>query len=206
MRLGVLVSGNGTNLQALLDAAARTELGAAQIVVVISNIPDVPALGRAQRANVPHAVVAHRDFATREAFDRAIAAVLEAHQVEAVVLAGFMRILSPWFVAQYPARIINTHPSLLPAFPGKDAPAQALAYGAKISGVSVHFVDARLDGGPVIAQRAVPVRADDTAQSLHHRIQQQEHVLLPSVVKALAAGALTVSGRCVLGHDSDGHA
>lgn len=206
MRLGVLVSGNGTNLQALLDAAARNELGVAQIAVVISNIPDVPALARAQRAQVPHAVVAHRDFASREAFDRAMAAVLDAHQVEAVVLAGFMRILSPWFVARYPARIINTHPSLLPAFPGKDAPAQALAYGAKLSGVSVHFVDASLDGGPVIAQRAVPVRADDTAHSLHLRIQQQEHALLPRVVKALASGALTVSGRHVLGHDSDGHA
>ncbi|HPH68123.1 MAG TPA: phosphoribosylglycinamide formyltransferase [Kofleriaceae bacterium] len=206
MRVGVLVSGNGTNLQALLDAAARNELGVAQIAVVISNIPNVPALARAQRAQVPHAVVAHRDFASREAFDRAMAAELDAHQVEAVVLAGFMRILSPWFVARYPARIINTHPSLLPAFPGKDAPAQALAYGAKLSGVSVHFVDASLDGGPLIAQRAVPVRADDTAHSLHLRIQQQEHALLPSVVKALASGALTVSGRHVLGHDSDGHA
>ncbi len=199
MRVGVLVSGNGTNLQALLDAAATAALAPATIAVVISNVANAPALARAQRAGVPAVVVEHRSFASREAFDRAMAAQLQAHGVELVVLAGFMRILSPWLVEQYPHRIINTHPSLLPAFAGKDAPAQAIAYGAKVSGVSIHFVDASLDGGPLIAQRAVAVEPNDTATELHHRIQQLEHALLPQVVRALAQGTVSVNLRRVTG-------
>ncbi len=199
MRVGVLVSGNGTNLQALLDAAATAALAPATIAVVISNVANAPALARAQRAGVPAVVVEHRSFASREAFDRAIAAQLQAHGVELVVLAGFMRILSPWLVEQYPHRIINTHPSLLPAFAGKDAPAQAIAYGAKVSGVSIHFVDASLDGGPLIAQRAIAVEPDDTATELHQRIQLLEHALLPQVVRALAQGTVVVNQRRVTG-------
>lgn len=199
MRVGVLVSGNGTNLQALLDAAATNALAPATIAVVISNVANAPALARAQRAGVPTVVVEHRNFDSREAFDRAVAAQLQAHAVDLLVLAGFMRILSPWLVAQYPNRIINTHPSLLPAFAGKDAPAQAIAYGAKVSGVSIHFVDASLDGGPLIAQRAIAVEPDDTAPQLHQRIQVLEHALLPQVVRAIAQGTILVNHRRVTG-------
>ena len=199
MRIGVLVSGNGTNLQALLDAAASEALASATIAVVISNVADAPALARAQRAGVPAFVVEHRNFPSREQFDRAVAAQLQAHAVDLVVLAGFMRILSPWLVAKYRHRIINTHPSLLPAFPGKDAPAQAIAYGAKVSGVSIHFVDASLDGGPLIAQHAIAVEPNDTATELHQRIQQIEHTLLPQVVRAIVQGAITITDRCVTG-------
>lgn len=199
MRVGVLVSGNGTNLQALLDAAANHALAPATIAVVISNVGNAPALARAQRAGIPAVVVEHRSFASREAFDRALAAQLQTHAVDLVVLAGFMRILSPWLVEQYPHRIINTHPSLLPAFAGKDAPAQAIAYGAKVSGVSIHFVDASLDGGPLIAQRAIAVEPDDTAPQLHQRIQVLEHALLPQVVRAIAQGTISVNHRRVTG-------
>ncbi|MBP9084546.1 MAG: phosphoribosylglycinamide formyltransferase [Kofleriaceae bacterium] len=201
MRVGVLVSGNGTNLQALLDAAANNTLAPATLAVVISNVANAPALARAQRADVPAIVVEHGHFASREDFDRAVAAHLQTHAVDLLVLAGFMRILSPWFVAQYPHRIINTHPSLLPAFPGKDAPAQAIAYGAKVAGVSIHFVDASLDGGPLIAQRAIAIEPSDTPVALHRRIQQLEHALLPHVVRALAQGAITVAGRRVTGFE-----
>jgi len=195
MRIGVLVSGTGTNLQALLDAP----LAPARIAVVVSNRPGVPALARAERAGVPAVVIDHKAFATREAFEDALAAELERHGVEAVVLAGFMRLLTAGFVARYPLRIINTHPSLLPAFPGVDAPAQAVAHGVKLAGVTVHFVDASLDGGPIIAQVAVPVLPTDDAATLHARIQREEHRLLPDVVRRLAAGELTCEGRIVVG-------
>lgn len=196
MRVGVLVSGNGTNLQALLDAEARGELAPATIALVVSNKAGVPALGRANKASVPTAVVEHRGL-PREVFEGKLLDALEAHRIDAVVLAGFMRILTSHFVDRYPLRIVNTHPSLLPAFPGVDAPAQALAYGVKVTGVTVHFVDTSLDGGPIIEQRVVPVRdADDTA-ALHARIQAEEHRLLPEVVRSLAAGELACEGRTV---------
>ncbi|HVV86099.1 MAG TPA: phosphoribosylglycinamide formyltransferase, partial [Kofleriaceae bacterium] len=139
----------------------------------------------------------HRAFADRADFDRALVAALAAHAVEAVVLAGFMRILTPAFLDAFPGRVVNTHPALCPAFPGTDAPAQALAHGVKVTGVTVHFVDAGVDTGPIIAQRAVPVLAGDDARSLHARIQAEEHRLLPAVVQALAAGRLAVHGRTV---------
>jgi phosphoribosylglycinamide formyltransferase-1 len=198
MRVGVLVSGTGTNLQALLDAQAKGELAPAEIAVVVSNKPGVPALGRAAAAAVPAEVVEHRGLPRAE-FEARLAAALARHGVEAIVLAGFMRILTAGFVERFPLRIINTHPSLLPAFPGLDAPAQALAHGAKLAGVTVHFVDASLDGGPIIAQAAVPVLDDDDAVALHARIQREEHRLLPIVVRCLAAGQLSCQGRLVSG-------
>jgi phosphoribosylglycinamide formyltransferase-1 len=198
MKIGVLVSGSGTNLQALLDAQARGELAPAEIAVVISNKPDVPALARAAAAGVTAEVVEHRGL-DRASFEARLHDVLARHGVEAVVLAGFMRVLTAGFVDRYPQRIINTHPSLLPAFPGLDAPAQALSHGAKLSGVTIHFVDASLDGGPIIAQAAVPVLDDDDAQALHARIQREEHRLLPIVVRCLAAGQLSCQGRLVRG-------
>lgn len=195
MKFGVLVSGTGTNLQALLDA----NLAPAAIAVVISNRPGVPALARAERAGVPAIVVDHKGFSTREGFEDAVHAELAGRGVEAIVLAGFMRVLTASFVARYPQRIVNTHPSLLPAFPGVDAPAQAIKYGTKLAGVTVHFVDASLDGGPIIAQVAVPVLPADDAKSLHARIQREEHRLLPDVVRRLAAGDLACEGRIVVG-------
>lgn len=198
MKIGVLVSGSGTNLQALLDAQARGELAPAEIAVVISNKPGVPALARAAAAGVPAEVVEHRGL-ERAVFEARLHEALARRGVEAVVLAGFMRVLTADFVDRYPLRILNTHPSLLPAFPGLDAPAQALAHGVKLSGVTIHFVDASLDGGPIIAQAAVPVLDGDDARALHTRIQREEHRLLPIVVRCLAAGELSCQGRVVRG-------
>jgi phosphoribosylglycinamide formyltransferase 1 len=182
--VGVLVSGAGTNLQALLDAEARGELAPAWITAVVSNRADAPALVRATAAGKPAHVVDHRGL-PREAFeDRLIAAVGD---VELVVLAGFMRVLTARFLDRFPHRVINTHPSLLPAFPGMDACGQAIAAGAHESGVTVHFVDTTVDGGPIIAQVAVPVLPGDDAQTLHARIQIEEHRLLPRVVRDVAA-------------------
>jgi phosphoribosylglycinamide formyltransferase 1 len=198
MRVGVLVSGSGTNLQALLDAEASGQLAPATIAVVLSNRPGVPALARAEQAGKQAVVVDHKQYAERREFEDALIAALDAAQVELVVLAGFMRVLTDHFITHYRERIINTHPSLLPAFPGADAPAQAIAHGVKLSGATIHFVDTNLDGGPIIAQVAVPVLPDDDAVSLHARIQRQEHVLLPPVVRRLALGHLSCKGRVVV--------
>jgi len=197
VRLGVLVSGRGTNLAALLAAQTAGGLAPAEVVVVVSNRPGVAALEVAASARVPAVVVDHKAFPDRERFERALLAVLAEHRVEAVVLAGFMRVLTPTFLDSFPGRVINTHPALLPAFPGTDAPAQALAHGVKLTGVTVHFVDAGVDTGPIIAQRAVAVLAGDDAASLHHRIQVEEHRLLPAVARALAQGRLVCEGRRV---------
>jgi len=196
MKVGVLVSGSGTNLQALLDAEAAGALAPATIAVVIANKPGVPALDRAARANVPAVVVAHAGL-ERQVFEDQLLAVLAQHGVELVVLAGFMRVLTAHFVARYPLAIVNTHPSLLPAFAGADAAAQAIAHGVKLSGVTIHFVDATLDGGPIIAQVAVPVLDGDAPAALQARIQREEHRLLPDVVRRLARGELSCEGRLV---------
>jgi phosphoribosylglycinamide formyltransferase-1 len=193
VNVAVFVSGNGTNLQALLDA----ELAPARIALVISNRPDARALDRARAASVPAVVVDHKQFAERAAFEDALVDAMAPHAIELVVLAGFMRVLTTRFLARFAGRVVNTHPSLLPAFPGVDAAAQAIAYGVKISGATVHFVDASLDGGPIIAQVPVPVRDDDDAHALQARIQREEHALLPRVVRLLARGAVTCEGRSV---------
>lgn len=198
MNVGVLVSGSGTNLQALLDAEARGELAPATIAVVVSNRPGVAALGRAAGAGKPAVVVDHKAFATRLEFEDRLLETLTAHGVELVVLAGFMRVLTDHFVARYPHRIVNTHPSLLPAFPGAHAAAQAIEHGVKLTGATIHFVDTSLDGGPIIAQVAVPVLPGDDAATLQARIQREEHVLLPRVVRRLAAGELSCQGRLVV--------
>ena len=205
MRIGVLVSGRGTNLAALLAAEAAGNLAPAEIVVVISNKPGVRALEIATAAGKPALVVEHKTSGGREAFEQALLAALAQHDVEAVVLAGFMRVLTATFVSAYPQRIVNTHPALLPAFPGTDGPAQALAYGVKLAGVTVHFVDTGVDTGPIIAQRAVPVLPGDDAATLQHRIQAEEHRLFPAVARALARGRLVCEGRTVAirGADAD---
>ncbi len=196
MRIGVLVSGSGTNLQALLDAEAAGAL-AGRVVVVISNKPAVGALDRAAKHNVPTVVISHRDHATREDFDGALVATLRAHAVELVVLAGFMRIVTPVFLDAFPQRVVNVHPALLPSFPGVDAQAQALAYGARVSGCTVHFVDAGVDTGPIIAQSPVPVLDDDTVDTLKARILREEHRTLVASVNAVASGRARVEGRRV---------
>jgi phosphoribosylglycinamide formyltransferase-1 len=206
VKVGVLVSGRGTNLAALLAAEAAGNLAPAEIVVVISNKPGVRALEIAAAAGKPALVIEHKQHpGGREGFERELLAALAQHGVEAVVLAGFMRVLTPTFVSAFPERIVNTHPALLPAFPGSDGPAQAIAHGVKVAGVTVHFVDTGVDTGPIIAQRAVPVLPGDTADTLHHRIQVEEHRLLPVVVRALAQGRLVCEGRTVAirGADAD---
>jgi phosphoribosylglycinamide formyltransferase-1 len=190
MNIGVLVSGTGTNLQALLDAEVAGALAPAQITIVISNNPAAPGLARATAAGKPALAIDHRGLA-RPAFEELLIAALAG--VDLIVLAGFMRVLTPHFLARFPGRVINTHPSLLPAFPGMDAPGQAIAAGARESGVTVHVVDASVDGGPILAQVAVPVTAGDTPVTLHARIQHEEHVLLPRIVREIALGKIVLA-------------
>jgi phosphoribosylglycinamide formyltransferase-1 len=187
MNVAVLASGSGTNL----------ELGPARLAAVGVNVPDCRAFARAQAAGIATFVVDHRQYAVRDEFDRALVAAMEPHEIDLVVLAGFMRLLGPSFLGRYGGRVINIHPALLPAFPGVHAQRQAAAYGVKLSGCTVHFVEAGVDSGPVIAQAAVPVRDDDDEASLAARILVEEHRLLPSVVRALAEGRVTADGRRV---------
>jgi phosphoribosylglycinamide formyltransferase-1 len=195
MNVGVLASGSGTNLQALIDRGARGELGPARLTVVGANVPDCPALARALAAGLPTFVVDHRDYRARAAFDQALISSLRAHQVDLVVLAGFMRILGPDFLDAFPQRVVNIHPALTPAFPGVNAQRQALDFGAKVAGCTVHFVDGTVDAGVIIAQAAVPVFDDDDEQALRARILAEEHRLLPAVVRAIAERRVVVEGR-----------
>ncbi|MDH3260085.1 MAG: phosphoribosylglycinamide formyltransferase [Acidimicrobiia bacterium] len=200
--VAVLVSGSGSNLQALLDASAADPEFGARIAVVISDRPGVGALQRALQSGVPAEVVRWGEFNDRESFSVAICDTAERYGAEALILAGFMRILSPAAIDRYPNRIINIHPALLPAFPGAHAVPAALAHGVKVSGVTVHFVDDEVDHGPIIAQQAVPVQSDDTEETLHARIQKEEHLLFPLVIKAFSAGSLRVVGRHVIWEES----
>lgn len=195
-RIAVLVSGSGTNLQALLDAAEAGELGG-EIVVVGSDRADAYGLERARSAGIAtvcQELGAHEDRASWEA---ALVADLKAHEPHLIVLAGFMRLVSGDFLAAWPGRVVNTHPSLLPSFKGAHAVRDALAYGVKVTGSTVHLVDEQVDHGPIIAQRAVEVFPDDTEDSLHERIKAIEHQLLPWCVRVLCEGRLDVDGRHV---------
>ena len=193
MRIAVLVSGSGTNLQALIDADAAGALSPATLALVVSNRPGVRALDRAATSGLPTTVIDHRTFESRRAFETQLLKTLDDHMIDGVVLAGFMRILSPFFVERFEHRILNTHPALCPSFPGINAPEQAIAAGVKVSGCTVHFVDSGVDTGPIIFQEAVSVEADDTARTLHARIQKLEHQLLPRATQLMASGALRVS-------------
>jgi phosphoribosylglycinamide formyltransferase-1 len=196
--LGVLISGTGTNLQAILDATASGALDA-RIRVVISNKADAAGLARAERAGVPTRVVPHGNFSDRASFDAAILAALHEAGVRWVILAGFMRLITPTLLDAFPWRVVNIHPSLLPAFPGVDAQAQALRYGARITGCTVHFVDRGTDTGPVIAQAAVPIFPRDTRDELAERIVRQEHALLVEVLRWIAEDRVDVQeGRVVV--------
>jgi len=187
LNLGVLVSGAGTNLQAILDASSAGTLNA-RVKVVISNRPGVLALERARKAGVEAVTISHADFVDRTAFDHALVRALHKADVNWVVLAGFMRVLTPEFLSAYPGRIINIHPSLLPAFPGMNAQKQAFDYGVKLTGCTVHFVDHGVDSGRIIAQRAVPVEAGDDLSALAARIHTAEHAVLVEVLREIAAG------------------
>ena len=182
-----LISGNGSNLQAIIDAIHREEVPAA-IRAVISNRPQALGLERAQRAGIPTVVVDHHRFTDRDSFDAALQTAIDAYQPALVVLAGFMRILSPAFVRHYHGRMLNVHPSLLPAFRGLDTHRRALAAGVTEHGLSIHFVTAELDGGPVIIQDKVPILAGDDANTLAARVQDAEHLLYPRVIRWFAEG------------------
>ena len=197
MNVGVLVSGSGTNLQALIDRHQRGDLGPAKLVVVGCNMPDCPALARAKQAALPTFVVDHRDYPQRPAFDQALVAALRAHQVDLVVMAGFNRLLRRDLLDSFPGRVINIHPALLPAFPGVRAQRQAFEAGVKIAGCTIHFVDHGVDTGPIIAQAAVPVQDDDDEEALRLRILAEEHRLLPAVVRAIAERRVVQEGRRV---------
>ncbi len=197
VRVGVLASGRGTDFQSLVDAKRRGELDV-DLAVLVCNVPEAAVLDRAARAGVPAVLVDHRPFGKdREAFERAVVRVLREHHVDLVVFAGFMRIVTRYLVGEYPNRVMNIHPSLLPAFPGAHAHRDVLAAGAKVSGCTIHFVDASVDGGPFILQKAVPVMEGDTEETLEARILEWEHRLLPLAVRLFAEGRLHVEGRTV---------
>ena len=189
--LGVLVSGSGTNLQAILDAASSGKLRA-KIGVVISNVAAAKALDRARAAGARTCVVDHKAHPSREAFDAALVETLRSHGVDCVVLAGFMRIVTPVLLDAFPHRVVNIHPSLLPAFPGVNAQRQALAYGVRVSGCTVHLVDTGTDTGPILAQATVPVLDSDTEEALRDRILEKEHELLPEVLQWIAEDRVEV--------------
>ncbi len=197
MPIAVLVSGSGTNLDALLDAAVDPGFGAA-VAVVISDRPGVKAIDRAEDAGVPTVVVDWSEVADRESFTVAVCDTAERHGAVALVLAGFMRVLAPVAIHRFPHRILNIHPSLLPSFPGSRAVEDALAHGVKVTGVTIHFVDEQVDHGPIIAQKAVEVVEGDTPDTLHSRIQTEEHRLYPEVVSAFAHQRLRLEGHRVI--------
>ena len=195
--LGVLISGSGSNLQAIVDAIEGKRLDAV-IRIVISNRDDAYGLVRARKHNLPAKTIDHRKFPSREAYDQALVDLLNAHGVELVVLAGFMRLLSPVFVKAFSNRIMNIHPALLPAFPGLHVQRKALEHGVRFSGCTVHFVNEECDEGPIIIQAAVPVFPDDTEESLSARILKEEHRIYPRAIQLYGEGRLHVVGRRVL--------
>ncbi len=203
-RTAVLISGRGSNMVALADAAADASFPA-EIVLVVSNVPDAGGVQIARARGIAAEIVDHRPHGRdREAFERALQSVLEAHRIELVCLAGFMRLLTPWFVGLWQGRMLNIHPALLPAFKGLDTHARALAAGVKIHGASVHFVVPETDSGPLVAQAAVPVLDADTPQSLAARVIGVEHRIYPLALGLLAQGRLRVAGgRCFIEGSQD---
>lgn len=190
-RVGVLISGGGSNMAALI-AAARDPAYPAEIACVVSNVAAAGGLAKAEAAGVPTHVVDHKGFSDRESFERAVVAILEAHEVEIVALAGFMRLLTPWFIERWRDRLINIHPALLPAYKGLHTHARALADGVKIVGCTVHFVRPEMDVGPIVVQAAVPVADDDTPETLAARVLVQEHRIYPLALARVASGAARV--------------
>jgi phosphoribosylglycinamide formyltransferase-1 len=195
VNLGILISGRGSNFEAIDNSIARRKLDA-EIAVVIGNRESAPGLEIARQRGIPMRVIKSQGM-EREAYDRLLIDELRTHDVELVCLAGFMRLLSAGFVRAFPNRVLNIHPSLLPAFPGLDAQRQALEHGVRITGCTVHFVDEFLDSGPIVLQAAVPVLDGDTVDTLSARILAQEHVIYPKAIQYIAQGRVTIEGRRV---------
>ena len=200
VKIGILISGRGSNMAAIAQAVHKGQIPAG-IAVVFSNVTDAKGIAKAEAFGIETVSFSHKGFKSREDFDRAVAAELDKRDVGLVCLAGYMRLLSPWFVNKYKNKIMNVHPALLPAFPGVDAQKQAVEWGAKVSGATVHFVDDRLDNGPIIIQESVPVFASDDEESLAERILEVEHKIYPKAVELFCRGLLKVDGRKVVIHD-----
>lgn len=196
LRLGVMASGRGTNLEAICEAIDEGRVPA-EVAVVISDRPGAMALERARRRGIPARGIDPKNFPHKDGFFREVERLLKEADVELLVLAGFMRLLPPWFVAARPGAIMNVHPSLLPAFPGLEAPKQALDYGVRYTGCTVHFVDEGMDTGPIILQGVVPVEPGDTVETLTARIQAREYELYPEAIRLFAQGRLVLDGRRV---------
>ena len=196
INIGVLASGNGTNLQAIFDAIETGQIEG-RICIVISDKPDAYALKRAQKHHIEKQYVDFKNFSNREEYDKKIVSILREKNCDLVVLAGYMKILSPYFINTYKNKIMNIHPALLPSFPGLHVQKKALDYGAKVSGCTVHFVDEGLDSGPIIIQRAVEIKEDDTEETLTKRILKEEHQIYPRAIQLFAQGSLTINGRKV---------
>jgi phosphoribosylglycinamide formyltransferase-1 len=196
-RIGVLLSGRGSNFEALADNIGAGRIPGSEIALVISNREGAPGLARAAERGIATKVIPSKGI-EREAYDRMVVAALREAKVDLVCLAGFMRLLSPYFVSAFPMRILNIHPALLPAFPGLEAQRQALEYGVKFSGCTVHFVDENLDAGPIVAQAIVPVEPADTAETLSARILEEEHRIYAEAVRLVLSGNFRIEGRRVL--------
>jgi phosphoribosylglycinamide formyltransferase 1 len=199
--LGILLSGRGSNFEAIAKNVAAGKIADARIAVVISNKPEAGGLEVARRTGLEALVIASKGKA-REEHDREIVGALQLHKVDLVCLAGYMRLLSPWFVQQFPRRILNIHPSLLPAFPGLEAQKQAFAYGVKVTGCTVHFVDEELDHGAIIVQKAIPVLDDDDEHTLAARILEQEHVAYSEAINFVLSEKFELTGRRLIGNRS----
>ena len=195
--LGVLASGRGSNLQSIVEAIDAGKIKA-KIGVVVTDKPEAKALQRAKEAGIPAICVDRKKFADKESFEKELVRTLKEHQVELVILAGFMRILSPYFVHSFKDKIMNIHPSLLPAFAGAHAHRDVLTYGVKVSGCTIHFVDDGMDSGPIILQESVPVLDDDTEETLAARVLEKEHVLYPKAIALYLDGKLVINGRKVV--------
>ncbi|EGO65431.1 phosphoribosylglycinamide formyltransferase [Acetonema longum] len=202
--LGILASGRGSNLQSIMDAILADRLQA-KIGVVISDKPEANALRRVIGMDIPAVCIERRKFASKQDFEQALAAELKLHRVDLVVLAGFMRLLGSEFLSRFAGRVMNIHPSLLPSFPGLEAQQQAIDYGVRVSGCTVHFVDQGVDSGPIILQEAVPVLPEDTAGILAERILAVEHVLYPRAIQLFCQGQLKLAGRRVLLEERGSH-
>jgi phosphoribosylglycinamide formyltransferase 1 len=196
-RIGILISGRGSNMLAIIRAVSDGRVPGAEVAIVISNVPDAAGLEMAREHGIEAATLDHRGK-TREEHDRAMAAALRAREVDLVCLAGYMRLLSPWFTREFERRILNIHPSLLPAFPGLNAQRQAIEYGVKFSGCTVHMVDEELDHGPIIKQAVVPVLPGDTEETLSARILAEEHRIYPEAVALALSGRFRIEGRRVI--------
>jgi phosphoribosylglycinamide formyltransferase 1 len=196
-RIGVLLSGRGSNFEALAESVSAGRIPEAEIAIVISNQPDALGLKRAERRGIPARLIPSKGL-QREAYDRQVAAVLQEYKVDLICLAGYMRLLSPYFVTTFPQRILNIHPSLLPAFPGLEAQKQALEHGVKFAGCTVHFVDENLDAGPIILQATVPVLDSDDEHTLAERILKEEHRIYSEAVNIILEGKWRIEGRRVL--------